>query len=192
MPVTHLEPHTFTVDEYHALAEAGVLHEDSRVELIDGIIVAKSPVGAAHITCVNRLAVLLIRSKIEHGLDFIVSVQNSLRLGAHHEPEPDVALLRPSAAGRVPEAADALLVVEVADTTLATDRAVKAPRYAAAGVPEVWIVDLAARQVEVYRRPGAMGYADVRTVSAGETLTLTAVPEAGEMAVSDVFEGIAG
>ncbi len=187
MPVTLLEPHTFTVDEYHALAEAGFFDEDSRVELIDGIIVAMSPIGAAHITCVNRLTVLFVRLMLEKGLDVTVSVQNPLRLGPHQEPEPDVALLRPSAAGRVPEAADALLVVEVADTTLATDRAVKAPRYAAAGVPEVWIVDLQEERVEVYRRPGAAGYTDVRTVGTDETLTLTAIPEAGDVAVAAMF-----
>ncbi len=187
MPVTQLEPHTFTVEEYHALAEAGVLDEDSRVELIDGIIVAMSPIGAAHITCVNRLGDLFYRLKMENDLNFIVSVQNPLRLGPKQEPEPDLVLLRPMSEVRVPEASDALLVVEVADTTLATDRSVKAPRYAAAGVPEVWIVDLSENRVEVYRRPGALGYADVRTLRVGEALAMATVPEAGEIAVADLF-----
>ncbi len=187
MPATLLDLRTFTVDEYHMMAEAGLFDEDSRVELIDGIIVAMSPIGAPHLLCVNRLDALLHRLKIGRDLDVMISVQNPLRLGPKQEPEPDVALLRPFADVRVPEAADALLVVEVADTTLATDRSVKAPRYAAAGIPEVWIVDLSGEQVEVYRRPGAAGYAEVRTAGPGESLTLAALPEAGEVAVSDVL-----
>ncbi|MEM1043691.1 MAG: Uma2 family endonuclease [Bacteroidota bacterium] len=187
MPATLLRPHTFTVDEYHAMAEAGVLGEDSRVELIDGIITAMSPVGAAHIACVNRLNDLFTRLRFELEGAFVVSVQNPVRLGPKQEPEPDLALLRPFAEVRMPEAADALLVVEVADTTLATDRAVKAPRYAAAGVPEVWIVDLGGGQVEVYRQPGAVGYVEARIAEPGETLRFAAIPEAGEVAVSDVL-----
>ncbi len=187
MPATLLEPHTFTVDEYHALAEAGILCEDSRVELIDGIITTMSPVGAAHIACVNRLNDLFTRLRLELDGAFVVSVQNPIRLGPRQEPEPDLALLRPMGEIRMPEAADALLVVEVADTTLATDRAVKAPRYAAGGIPEVWIVDLQAQKVEVYRRPGAVGYAEARVAGPGEALPLASLPEAGALAVSDVF-----
>ncbi len=187
MPATLLEPHAFTVEEYHAIGEAGILCEDSRVELIDGIITAMSPVGAAHIGCVNRLTRLFVQLELESGGAFTVSVQNPVRLGPHQEPEPDVALLRPMGTVRVPEAADALLLVEVADSTLATDRAVKVPRYAAAGIPEVWIVDLGGEKVEVYRRPGAMGYAEDRVAEPGETLTLAALPDAGSIAVSDVL-----
>ncbi len=187
MPATLLEPHTFTVDEYHALAEAGILCEDSRVELIDGIITAMSPVGAAHIACVNRLTRLFNRIGLALDDAFVVSVQNPVRLGPKQEPEPDIALLRPMTEVRVPEAADALLVIEVADATLATDRAVKAPRYAAAGVPEVWIVNLPDKQIEVYRRPGANGYLETRVAAPGESLRFAALPDASEVRVSDML-----
>lgn len=188
MSVATLEPRPFTVDEYHAMGEAGLFTEDDRVELLDGIIIAMSPIGAPHTYVVNRLTELLLAAKLRAGLDVTVSVQNPLRLGPLQEPQPDVALLRGAPSPeRVPAAADALLVIEVADATLATDREVKGPRYAAAGVPELWIVDVQNRRIEVLRQPGATGYTDRRSVEPGGELTVAALPEAGAFAATDVL-----
>src|ERR671938_544657 len=132
----------FSVDEYYRMGEAGILTEDDRVELIEGEIIEMSPIGSRHAACVNRLNTLLGRHLRQTA---IVSVQNPIRLDAYSEPEPDVALLRPRAdyyeSGH-PTPADALLIVEVADTSADYDRIIKLPLYAKAGIPEAWLVDL--------------------------------------------------
>jgi Uma2 family endonuclease len=143
-----IKRHRFTVEEYHKMGEAGLLSEDDRVELIDGEIVDMAPVGTRHLACVVALNHLFVEAS---GGRYFVSVQNPVALGERNEPQPDLSLLRtrpdPTAA-RPPGPGDVFLVVEVSDTTLAYDRDVKLPRYAQAGVPEVWIVDLEGRRVE--------------------------------------------
>ena len=170
--------HRFTTEEYHRMGEAGILSEDDRVELIDGEILERSPIGPAHMQCVLRLTRLLHRhlDRAERS-DLFVSVQNPLRLNAHSEPEPDLALLQLSGElDAIPGPDAAKLVVEVADRTLAYDRA-KAKRYAQAGVPETWIVAVAEKAVEVYRTPTDEGYADRSRMASGDSLTCAAVPE---------------
>lgn len=176
-----------TVAQYHALAEAGLFHEDDRVELLDGHLIAMSPVGGPHLTVVNRLS----RWLTLHAGAAVVSVQNPLRLNDRSEPEPDVVLLRPgSDDGRVPTAADALLVVEVSDRTLGYDRGVKRDRYARAGVPEVWVVGVEGRFVEVARGPEADGaYGEVRRVGLDGAVSVAALLEAPALPVADLFAG---
>src|SRR5688572_18894492 len=143
----------FNVDEYYRMLDAGILTEDDRVELIDGEILQMSPIGIRHAGCVNGANDLFTR---EFRGKAVVSVQNPLRLNDYTEPEPDVVLLKPRSdlyRGKHAQADDAFLVLEVADTTLAYDRDVKLPRYAAAGVPEVWIEDLTADRLLVYCNP---------------------------------------
>ncbi len=166
-----LRTHNFTVDEYHRMAEAGVFHEDDRVELIDGQVVQMTPVGPRHAGCVNRLTSLL--SQLGGG-GATVSVQNPVILGERREPQPDVAVLKHRADGyaaRHPQPADILLLIEVVDTSLEYDRSVKIPLFAQAGVPEVWLVDLSADRIEVYRNPAGGRYGDVTSASSDETLT---------------------
>src|SRR6184192_4545534 len=141
----------FSVDEYDRMGRAGVFHEDDRMELLDGQIVEMSPIGPGHAGCVRALTSLLTRLVAGRAL---VSVQNPVRLGEHSEPQPDVALLVPRAdAYRTahPQPKDVLLVIEVADASLEHDRDVKVPLYAAAGVPEVWLVNLRGRYHAVPR-----------------------------------------
>ncbi|GIX47751.1 MAG: hypothetical protein KatS3mg131_1962 [Candidatus Tectimicrobiota bacterium] len=167
----------FTVAEYHKMAEAGILGEDDRVELIEGEIVAMAPIGSRHAACVDRLNRLFSQRTGERA---IVRVQNPVRLGEHSEPQPDVALLRPRPdfyAAEHPGPEDVLLVVEVAETSAAPDRAVKVPLYARFGIPEVWLVDLAAAQVEVYRQPAPQGYQAVETLRRGDTVAPLLLPE---------------
>ena len=179
MPVLAEKQRLFTVDEYRAMGCAGILTPDERVELIDGLIIPMSPIGDPHVDCVNHLTRLFV---LRTDPKAIVSVQNPVRLNDYTEPEPDVVLIRPNKAG-VPNAEDVLLLVEVADTTLAFDRDIKLPRYAAAGIPEVWIVVLEEDCLEVYRKPGATGYAEERSFGRGEAVSIEALPAAGAFAV---------
>jgi hypothetical protein len=179
-------PRLFTVDEYHRMAEAGILSEDERVELIEGEVVEMSPVGSRHVACVNRLTWLLSRRS---GDEAIVSVQNPIRLSEYSEPEPDLALLRPRSdfyAEVLPGPADTLLVVEVMETSGEYDREKKLPLYAEAGIPEVWLVDLAGECIEVYRQPGPDGYREVETKRRGEKLAPRTFPDV-ELAVDEIL-----
>ncbi len=169
--------HRFSVDDYEQMIQTGILTENDPVELIRGEIIEKMSIGDEHCACVKRLNHLL--SMRVRGLA-IVSVQDPIRL-ADSEPEPDIALLRPTSdfyASGKPQADDVLLLAEVADTSIDFDRDVKLPLYAEAGVQEVWIVDLESQSVEVYRQPNAAGkYLNVHTVSGSQQLQVAALPD---------------
>lgn len=170
-------PHRFTVAEYHRMAEAGILNEDSRVELIRGQIVDMAPISTPHFGMVNRLTRLL--SAILAGRA-VISVQNPVRLDDGSEPQPDVAVLRfreDDYETVRPGPADVLLLIEVADSSLKEDREEKAPLYAESGIGEHWIVNLIDRVVEVHRRPEGGRYAQVRRVGPGNTLDVAALPD---------------
>ncbi|MGH2351978.1 MAG: Uma2 family endonuclease [Chloroflexota bacterium] len=187
----------FTVDEYYRMAEAGILHPEERVELLDGEIIQMSPIGSPHASSVKRLNHVFSRSV---GQRAVVSVQDPIRLNGRSEPEPDLALLRPRAdfyAGAHPRPEDILLVVEVADSSTAYDRRVKLPRYAQAGIPEVWLLVLAeprdsgttgntGTSLEVYRQPSSQGYRLVLRPRRGERLAPRLLPDV-ELAVDEVL-----
>ncbi len=167
----------FTVEEYHRLAEAGILTEDDRVELIEGELVKMSPIGSRHAACVRRLADWFFT---HHGHRFLVSVQDPISLGPYSEPQPDLALLRPRAdfyASAHPGPSDVLLVIEVAESSADYDREHKLPLYGRAGIPEAWVVDLSRGEVVVGRDPSPEGYRTVRIARRGETLSPLAFPD---------------
>lgn len=142
--------HELSVEDCHKLSEAGILHEDSRVELIDGELMDLAPIGAAHMRIVNRLTRLLVLAVGDLG---VVSIRNPITLPPHFEPQPDVVILSPGSdrpGCPVPGAEDVLLVVEVVDTTVAYDRNTTLRLYA-----EAWIVNVPAQRIEVYRDPVA-------------------------------------
>jgi Uma2 family endonuclease len=148
----------FTTDEFHRMADAGILSEDDRVELIEGEIVRMSPIGARHAACVDRLTALFTR---RFGKRAIVRVQNPLVVGKHLELQPDVAVVKPRVdfyAQKHPRPADVLLLVEVVDTSGEHDRATKLPLYARAGIPEVWVIDVLREVIELYRQPTLRAY----------------------------------
>ena len=142
--------HRISAEDYHRMAEIGVLAPDARVELIEGEIIDMAPIGKDHTSVVDQLTRLFVRAV---GDDAIVRVQGSVRLSDFSEPEPDLVLLRPRAdfyRGRYANGDDTLLVIEVSDSTLRYDRDFKVPFYARHRVPEVWIFDLQHEQLFVY------------------------------------------
>jgi Uma2 family endonuclease len=174
----------FTVDDYYRMAEAGILAPGDRVELIDGEIIQMSPIGTRHLGCVNATNEIFIATFKGRA---VISGQNPVQLSDFTEPQPDIVLLKPRKdfyRGKHPEAADALLVVEVSDTTLAYDRDVKLPYYAAAGISEVWIEDLNTSRILVFRNPINGDY-EVRLIrSRDESISVEAFPDTA-FAVSD-------
>ena len=153
----------FTVAEYCALAEAGILAEGERIELLDGEIITMPPIGPPHENGTDLLNRLLTYQLYDRAL---VRVQGSVRLNDDSLPQPDIAVLRlrDDYHRHRPTPADVFLLIEVADSSLEYDRAVKLPRYAAAGIPEVWIVNLRARQVEAFANPANGVYQSRRVV----------------------------
>jgi len=153
-----------TVGEYHRMGEVGILTERDRVELIEGELIAMSPIGSQHSGTVNTLTRRLVLAVGDRG---VVAVRNPVQLDDLTEPEPDFAVLKPRPDDyrlATPRADEVLLIVEVADTSLAYDRTVKRALYARHGIPEFWIVNLTAGEVEVCRAPGGDDYASVSRV----------------------------
>jgi Uma2 family endonuclease len=165
----------FTVHDYHRMGETGILHEDDRVELIEGEIVEMADIGTRHFSCVNRLNRMLVMGV---GDAAVVSVQNPVRLNEHTEPQPDITVIRPrDYTQSLPVPEDVLLLVEVSDTTLAYDRNLKLPLYARAGIGEVWIVDLQARTIEQHTDPSGDGYRLLDRKRGGQKLQPAALPD---------------
>ncbi|MDQ3238694.1 MAG: Uma2 family endonuclease [Actinomycetota bacterium] len=163
----------FDVHEYHRMAEVGILHEDDRVELIEGEIVEMAAIGTRHFTCVNGLNKLLV---ISVGDEAIVSVQNPVRLDENNEPQPDLAVIRArDYRVSLPGPEDVRLLIEVSDTILAYARNVKLPLYAQAGIPEVWIVDLTGEIIERHTEPSGSDYRHTEKVRRGETFQSAAL-----------------
>ena len=153
--------HRLSVADYYHMAEAGILGPDVRVELIDGEIIDMPPPGSLHAGTVD---LLLERFRSAVGNVAIVRVQNPIDLGAFSEPQPDITLVRPRAdyyRTAHPTRHDVLLVVEVADSSLAFDRDTKVGLYARHGIHEVWLVDVRARQLTRYRNPAQDTYASI-------------------------------
>ncbi|GAA5334812.1 MULTISPECIES: Uma2 family endonuclease [Thermus] len=143
--------HRFTLEAYHKAYEAGALPE--RVELLEGEVYAVSPMGKKHIRYLIHLTKVFSET---FGEEALVVSQIPLQLSEVSEPEPDLLLLMPPEDRydrRPPTAKDALLVVEIADTTLVQDRTLKLPLYQKAGVPEIWIVNLVEEVLEVFAFP---------------------------------------
>ena len=170
--------HAFTVDQYHGMIAAGVIGENHRVELLYGRVVEKVAIGTRQSGVVNFLSALFHRYNAVDS-PAVVGVQNPITLETS-EPEPDITLsrFRDDLYGRShPTAADVLLVVEVAESSLADDRDYKTPLYAGEGIAEYWIVNLPERCIEVHRDPdGESAYRERRVVAAGESVSPASLP----------------
>lgn len=178
-PTRQLSPsrHRFTVTEYQRIAEAGVLAEHDRVELIEGEIIDMTPIGPGHGAGVDRA---LDELKEALGRRVIIRVQGSIVLNDQTQPQPDVALLRRRADFYVqqhPGPQDIFLLIEVSDTSLAYDIDAKAKMYAEAGIPEYWVFDVASKAIFLFDEPGLDGYQRRRVARGNDRVGLKAFPD---------------
>lgn len=167
----------FGVVEFDRMVELGILREDERVELLEGVIVCMAPMGSRHMAIISRLTDRLVPSLLGRA---IVRIQGAVRLAPDSEPEPDIAVVRyrnDAYEGRHPEPADILLVIEVAHSSLARDRGRKLAIYATAGIPETWIFDVTHKQIYVNREPQGRRYRQVEIVPLDGTLSPAAFPD---------------
>jgi len=181
-----LARHRFTVEDYHRMGQAGLFADDDRVELIDGEIIVMTPIGSPHAG-----TTLFLDRRLSSGIGerAFVMVQSPITLSSHSEPQPDLSILRPRAdyyRQSHPDPEDVFFLIEVSDTTGEYDRSVRLPLYAGAGIPEVWIVDLATQCVEAYHGPAANGYARRQRFTRGQTLTPQMFP-AVRLSVDDIL-----
>ncbi|HVR98480.1 MAG TPA: Uma2 family endonuclease, partial [Thermoanaerobaculia bacterium] len=184
MSIAAIEVHRWTREDYERMTDQGFLGPETRAELIDGIIYDMAPQRSGHATGV-LLAQEELRAICPPG--FSVRAQTPLVLGDDSEPEPDVAVVPGSVLDYSKQhPTTALLIVEVADTSILHDRGRKRDLYARHGIPEIWISDLKARKLEVYRDP-SQGIYRSRVIL---TLTDTIAPlfsEQTPVAVSRLF-----
>lgn len=165
-----------TVEMYHIMAEKGAFHPEDRVELIEGEIFDMSPIGSLHARCVNFLTHYL--NVLLNG-KFIVNIQNPIILDDKSEPQPDISILKyrdDFYKDATPQASDVVLVIEVADTSVSFDRNRKLRRYAAAGIPEAWLIDLESEHVEVHVQPSGDTYELVKIYQRGKNVVSETIP----------------
>lgn len=165
-----------SVADYYRLAEVGILHEDDRVELIEGQIVNMSPIGPRHCMAVDQLAYLLSHAVVPPAW---VRGQNPVLLNDSTEPQPDIAVVRRPWSGyptQHPGPGDIFLLVEVADSSLDYDQGAKRILYARGGIQEFWIVDLTADVVHIHRKPVGDTYTETAKKRPNETLSIEALP----------------
>ncbi len=167
--------HKLDVAAFYRMAEVGIIGEHDRIELIAGDLIDLAPIGDEHADAVDWLTECLVLAS--HGRA-VTSVQNPLRLDSRNQPQPDLTLYRRGAKQSTQRGpADALLVVEVADSSLGYDTTTKRNLYASFGIPEYWVVDVTAKRIVVHRQPGPNGYAEVTTLTTGTSLTIAAAPD---------------
>ena len=172
-----LRHHRFTLDEYEEMLARGILTSDDRVELLAGEIIEKVTIGSRHGACVDKLNRFF---SLALGDRAIVRVQGPVALPPDSCPEPDLAILRPCEdfyAGAHPRPDDVLLAIEVSESSLDFDRKVKLPIYAAAGIREARIVEIADATIECHSDPRNGVYAKTRLFRRGETFTAGALPD---------------
>jgi len=160
------------VDEYHKMAEFGILNPDDRLELIHGEIYEMSPIGSKHAGIVNKLACLL--NELFKNIA-VIGVQNPVRFDFNNEPEPDISLLKYRSdfyASAHPVPADVLAIIEVASASIKFDKEVKAPLYALHNIPEYWIIDLENNRIEVCSNPKEGTYSKIQLYMPGDEVNL--------------------
>ncbi len=184
MAIATADNRRFTREEYEQLIEQGYFRPDEKVELIDGILYEMSPQSIAHASGVYSSHEAL-RSVFSAG--YAVRSQLPLALGFDSEPEPDVAVVLGN--GRVlknTHPSTAILILEVADSSLMKDRKLKASLYARAGIPEYWILNLVDWCLEVYREPKQGVYTSRTVLKEEDSVSPLFKPEAS-IAVADLF-----
>ncbi|MEM6632484.1 MAG: Uma2 family endonuclease [Bacteroidota bacterium] len=167
-----LKKRLLSVEEYYKMWEAGILVEDDHVELINGEIVYLSPEGGKHSACISRIAEIIpviLAGKV------IMRIQDPIHCSLHSEPEPDIVLAKRRSdhyeSGH-PGPEDILLVMEVADSSLAVDRNTKLSLYASSQINEYWVINLQDSEIEVYQEPKGDHYSLRRIYSLDESVPL--------------------
>ena len=181
-----LQRRRFTTKEYIRMAEAGIVGEGERVELVEGEILIMAPIGRDHGAGVSRQFRVLTAYAPGR---FTIWTQTTIYLGEDFSPEPDLVILKfreDDYAGKDPAAEDILLIIEDARSSLAYDRDTKSRLYAVARVPETWVVDLQGRAMERFADPGPDGYRQHTTLHSGERIRPVLLPDI-ELAVDDLL-----
>jgi Uma2 family endonuclease len=166
-----------SVEEYYRMAEVGLLAPDARTELIEGEVIEMPPVGSSHSGVVSQLQSVL---SVAVGHLAQVRVQQPIRLDNYSEPQPDLTIVLPRKdfyRARLPDSADALLIIEVSQSSLRLDRDVKVPLYSRHHVPEVWLLDLPHDRIHFFRAPRDGTYTDVSFMDDPKVVALSALPE---------------
>lgn len=148
----------YTVEEFDRMLDSGILGPDERLELMDGIVIEREPMNAAHASIVARLTKRLQQALRDRAL---LWPQLPIVASPRSKPFPDVALVLPRDdfyTARLPIPEEVFAIVEVSDSMLDYDRGEKLPMYARAGIPEYWVIDVKAKSVEVYRDRHDLGY----------------------------------
>jgi Uma2 family endonuclease len=178
--------HRLTRRDYYRLAEAGILGEDDRVELLEGQLVDMSAIGPRHALAVDALNELLVMAAAGRAA---VRVQNPIVLDDNSEPQPDFTLVRRPWDGyphEHPRPSDIYLLIEVADSSLEFDLGAKLELYASAGIREFWVADLTSNRLLVHRRPRDGKYASVAVVDMSGTVQVEALPDV-TISVAQIF-----
>jgi len=175
--------HRFTRAQYEQMVQAGVFTPEDRLELLDGELIDMAPQKSRHATAI-RLLEDGLRRCFTTGFD--IRAQLPLALDERSEPEPDIAVVPGGPRDyRDAHPSHAVLVVEVADVSLAYDRTRKLAAYARAGIPEYWILDLNAENLEVCRRPMGEAYGERRILQAPDRVAPLA--GTGDLTVADIL-----
>lgn len=164
--------HRISVSDYHLMIEAGILTEQDKVELIRGEIIQMSPKGSRHAACMGKISEWLIPRLVGQAM---IRTQDPVHLSDHSEPEPDLVIVKSRSDFYVeahPDAEDILLVIEVADTSLAVDRSTKSSLYAEAGIQEYWIVNLPEQVIEICKSPQGQRYKEIRIAEPGDVISV--------------------
>jgi Uma2 family endonuclease len=179
-------PRRFTRDEYHRMAEVGILTRNDRVELVSGEIIQMSPIGSRHQGVLN-----LLNHLFQTGLGdrATCALQGPVVLADSSEPQPDLLLLRPRAdfyRSAHPVPSDVLLLVEIAESSAAFDRGPKRTLYARSGITEYWVIDLARSVLIAHRRPTADEYGEVSQLDRSRSIAPLAFPDF-MLPLADIF-----
>jgi Uma2 family endonuclease len=170
-----------SLNEYDRMIEHGVFNEEKRrrLEFIQGEIREMTPIGSMHEAVLDRLTEWSFENLPKRKV--WVRVQESVGLpDVESAPQPDLAwVVRRDYSGGRPEAADVLLIIEVAESSLAYDRGEKADLYAAAGIADYWVVSVGDRSIEVRRDPAGGRYRTLQTHSGDDEIRPLAAPDIG-------------
>lgn len=178
-----------TVAEYHQMGELGILDPNEPVELIEGQIIKKQIKVKAHSAAVSRVDNLM-RNRLVNRV--LVRLQDPVHLNDYSEPEPDIALVKPDSLfyeDHHPQPSEIYLIIEVADTTLKRDRDFKATVYAQAGIADYWILDIANRQLHIFREPKDNQYQSEKILTDDATISILAFPDV-EISVAEILSPV--